>query len=111
MTGFALRAGVGALALSLFALLAETAGATTMVRVAQNAQPGARPAPPRGPAAQPPSGQAQAPPGGAQAQQVPTRTEILRFESWIVTCNEFAEAPPTRTSSPLLHILHPPTHH
>jgi invasion protein IalB len=109
MKGFARRIGLGALTLLLFA-------PCCMVRVvAQNAQPGARAAPQRGPAAIPsspsapkaeaPAAPSQAPANGAQAQQNPTRTEILRFENWIVTCNEFAEGPHTRTCSALLQIV------
>jgi len=37
--------------------------------------------------------------------QVPTRTEILNFENWAVTCNEFADGPKTRRCSALLQIL------
>jgi len=47
-----------------------------------------------------PSGQAQAP-----APQVPTRTEILNFENWAVTCNEFADSPKAKRCSALLQIL------
>jgi invasion protein IalB len=45
------------------------------------------------------AGQAPAPP------QVPTRTEILNFENWAVTCNEFAESPKAKRCSALLQIL------
>jgi invasion protein IalB len=37
--------------------------------------------------------------------QVPTRTEILNFENWAVTCNEFAESPKAKRCSALLQIL------
>ena len=37
--------------------------------------------------------------------QVPTRTEILNFENWAVTCNEFADAPRAKRCSALLQIL------
>jgi invasion protein IalB len=110
MNGFAGRTGFGALTLVLLALLTATAGAQP------STQPTARPAAPaprapaapapKGEAAQPPGAAAQAPPtAAAQAQQVPARTEILRFDNWIVTCNEFAEGPHTRTCSALLQIL------
>jgi invasion protein IalB len=109
MNGFAQRIGFGALTLVLFAPLAGTADATAMVRFAQNTPPGARPAPPRGPAAPTPKAEAAQPPSGpasgAAAPQVPARTEILHFENWIVTCNEFAEGPQTRACSALLQIL------
>jgi len=44
-------------------------------------------------------GQAPTPP------QIPTRTEILNFENWAVTCNEFADGPRARRCSALLQIL------
>ena len=46
-------------------------------------------------------GQAQAP----TPPQVPTRTEILNFENWAVTCNEFADSPKAKRCSALLQIL------
>jgi len=52
-----------------------------------------------------PAGQ---PPAGAQVPtppQIPTRTEILNFENWAVTCNEFADGPRSRRCSALLQIL------
>jgi len=48
---------------------------------------------------QAPAAQAPAPP------QVPTRTEILNFENWAVTCNEFADGPKAKRCSALLQIL------
>jgi invasion protein IalB len=44
------------------------------------------------------------PPAAPPAPKVPTRTEILNFDSWVVTCNEFAE-PKSRACSALLQIL------
>jgi invasion protein IalB len=47
-------------------------------------------------------------PGQAPAPttpQIPTRTEILNFENWAVTCNEFADAPRVKRCSALLQIL------
>jgi len=41
----------------------------------------------------------------APAAVVPTRTEILNFDNWVVTCNEFAEGPRTRVCSALLRII------
>jgi invasion protein IalB len=64
------------------------------------AQPAAPAAP--APAAQPAGGQ----PASAPAPPpIPTRTEILNFENWVVTCNEFAEGPKTRACSALLQIV------
>jgi invasion protein IalB len=37
--------------------------------------------------------------------QIPTRTEILNFENWAVTCNEFADSPRAKRCSALLQIL------
>jgi invasion protein IalB len=37
--------------------------------------------------------------------QVPTRTEILNFENWAVTCNEFADSPKAKRCSAVLQIL------
>jgi invasion protein IalB len=52
--------------------------------------------------------QVNANPAAAQAPtppQIPTRTEILNFENWAVTCNEFADAPRAKHCSALLQIL------
>jgi invasion protein IalB len=38
------------------------------------------------------------------APQVPTRVEILNFENWAVTCNEFADGPKSKRCSALLQI-------
>jgi invasion protein IalB len=54
------------------------------------------PAPPAPAAAQAPAGQPQ-----AEGQPEPTRTEILKFDNWMLTCNEFAEGPRTRVCSAL----------
>lgn len=51
---------------------------------------------------------AQAQPAPAQPRQppkIPVRTEISRFDGWIVTCNEFEGGPKTRVCSALLQIL------
>src|SRR5262249_4757132 len=49
----------------------------------------------------------QAPPAQpvAAAPQVPTRVEILNFDNWAVTCNEFADGPRTKRCSAMLHIM------
>src|SRR5712691_11029322 len=43
--------------------------------------------------------------GAPTPPQIPTRTEILNFENWAVTCKEFADGPRTRQCSALLQIL------
>ena len=74
------------------------------------AAPPARPAP-RAPAAPaptaPPAPAGQPATNGPPAQPAaptPTRTEILNFENWVVTCNEFAEGPRPRVCTALLQI-------
>ena len=49
-------------------------------------------------------------PAGAPANQlappqIPTRTEILNFDSWVVTCNEFAERARQRVCQAVLQIV------
>ncbi len=39
------------------------------------------------------------------AAQVPTRVEILNFDNWAVTCNEFADGPRSKRCSALLQIM------
>jgi invasion protein IalB len=39
------------------------------------------------------------------APQVPTRVEILNFDNWAVTCNEFADGPRSKRCSALLQIM------
>jgi invasion protein IalB len=55
------------------------------------------------------STQAQATPAQPQqeppAPKIPIRTEISRFDSWVVTCSEFDEGPKTRACSAQLQIL------
>lgn len=79
---------------------------------AQNTAAPARPAP-TAPAARVPaeqkSAQAQAKqlPEAAQGQEamrIPIRTEISRFDGWIVTCNEFSGGPKIRECESLLRI-------
>jgi invasion protein IalB len=58
----------------------------------------------------PPTKSAQAPATPAQTAapappRIPTRTEILNFENWAVTCSEFADGPRARQCSALLQIL------
>jgi invasion protein IalB len=129
MKGIAWRMRSTATGMLYIVLLAEAAAATS--QLAQNAQTGVQPgaraqgaprnsaqAPaaqgaPRNsaqaPAAQAPAAQAPAAPAQQQPSppppQIPTRTEILNFENWVVTCNEFAEGPRTRVCSALLRIL------
>lgn len=108
------------IALSVFALWFCTlpAAPASGIRVAQAAQspPAVRtprtlaaPATPPGEHARAQNA-AQANQGQAAAQaptppQIPTRTEILNFENWAVTCNEFADAPRAKRCSALLQIL------
>jgi invasion protein IalB len=53
------------------------------------------------------SAQAQATPAQPQppVPKIPIRTEISRFDGWIVTCNEFEGGPKTRGCSAQLQIL------
>ena len=70
------------------------AGAAEYLRLAQNSpswnpwQPNTSAQAPVFPA--PPAAQAPAPP------PQPVRTEIVRFENWVATCNDFAEGPKKR---------------
>jgi invasion protein IalB len=62
---------------------------------------------PSGDSSRPNAGQ---PPATAQTEsppspRIPTRTEILHFEGWTVTCNEFADGPRTRQCSAVLQIV------
>jgi invasion protein IalB len=110
--------------LSIFAFLLSTPplGPAQGIEIAQAAQTPPPPRTSRTPAAAQvtpatPPGEharaqaaAQANTGQAPAQtptppQVPTRTEILNFENWAVTCNEFADAPRAKRCSALLQIL------
>jgi invasion protein IalB len=101
----AFRIGLSAFAFWFYTLPAAPADG---IRIAQAAQspPSARV--PRtsaagnsgqAPVAQAPASQVPTPP------QIPTRTEILNFENWAVTCNEFAEGPRAKRCSALLQIL------
>jgi len=55
------------------------------------------PSAPAAPAAQAPGALAQ--PQATAPPPEPTRTEIQKFDNWVVTCNEFAEGPRTRACS------------
>jgi invasion protein IalB len=100
------RIGLSAFAFWFCTLPAAPAEGVRLAQVTQNPPP-ARAAPRLPttgqvtPAPAAPSGQAQAP----AAPQVPTRTEILNFENWVVTCNEFADSPKAKRCSALLQIL------
>jgi invasion protein IalB len=109
MKGFAsLRLAAGVL------LAATMAQAAAPLQLAQTPAP---PRPPRPPAAAPPAPAAtpapapsapSAPAGEAATpapQPIPTRTEILNLDNWVVTCNEFAEGPRKRVCSALLHVV------
>jgi invasion protein IalB len=87
-----------------FAVVAMTAGAALDadgIVLAQNRQPPPRPAPaPQHPATPPaPETKQAAPPA-----RVPFRTEIMRFDHWTVTCNEFAEGPKKRRCTAQLQV-------
>jgi invasion protein IalB len=127
MKQFALRIGAFRIGLSAFAfwfctLPAAPAEGFRLAQATQNPPPIRAPRTPTtgqvAPASAVPSGESsraqnapntnsgQAPAGQAPAPpQVPTRTEILNFENWAVTCNEFAESPKAKRCSALLQIL------
>jgi invasion protein IalB len=109
MNGLAWQSQSAAAFLSVLMLVMAGTGA-----MAQNPPPARTPPRPAAPApaapvapAPPtpatPSVQAPAAPAQPQAEAAPppepTRREILRFENWIVTCDEFAEGPRTRSCS------------
>ena len=115
MNGLAWRSQVAATGLSVLLLVA----ASTVV-TAQNPPAGRAASPPRAsapppaptappaPVAPAPSAQLPASPAPAAQPQAeappqpePTRTEILKFDNWVLTCNEFAEGPRTRVCSAL----------
>lgn len=76
---------VGAVA-SLVALAPVAALASGPLQLAQNS-----PAPQRAPAAKPASGKASSKTSAqTPAPAAPTRTEILNFDNWSVTCREYA---------------------
>jgi invasion protein IalB len=113
--------GLASLSLAAGAVLAAAiAQAAGPFQVAQNPAP-ARPtrppaaAPPAPAAAPAPAPTPAAPPAAAgegtkeaatpPPQPIPTRTEILNLDNWVVTCNEFAEGPRKRVCSALLHVV------
>jgi invasion protein IalB len=122
MTRFVLRTMIAAaFVVMVAAVAAAMLHSQTTQTAAQTAPP---PRPPRTPAAAPPAplpppapapaaepraqaGAPAAPPPAAPPPppQIPTRTEILNFDNWVVTCNEFAEGPRKRVCSALLQIL------
>jgi invasion protein IalB len=59
----------------------------------------------------PAAAQSQSPPQNPAPQQpapaapVPQRTEILRFDNWIVTCNEFTEPAPHRECAANMQVV------
>ena len=85
-------------------LAADAIEGTGRIAQAPPARPPAQRPPAPAPAAPAPA--APAPPAAnAPHAPVPTRTEILNFENWVVTCNEFAEGPRQRVCSALLQIF------
>lgn len=114
----AVRIGLSVFTFWLCALALAPARGIEIAQAAQNPPPARTRTPaaaPIAPAA--PSGehartqsaaQVNASPVAAQTStppQIPTRTEILNFENWAVTCNEFADAPRAKRCSALLQIL------
>jgi invasion protein IalB len=105
----AFRIGLSAFAFWFCTLPAAPAEGVRVAQAAPNPPPAraprmpttgqVTPTPAAVPSGQVPAAQAPAPP------QVPTRTEILNFENWAVTCNEFAESPKAKRCSALLQIL------
>lgn len=103
------RIGLSGLAFWFCTLPAVPAEEVRLAQATQNPPPAraprlpttgqVTPTPAAVPSGQAPAAQAPAPP------QVPTRTEILNFENWAVTCNEFADSPKAKRCSALLQIL------
>jgi invasion protein IalB len=102
----AFRIGLSAFAFWFCTLPAAPAEGVQVAQAAPNPPPARAPRMPTTgqvtPAPPVPAGQAPATPA---PPQVPTRTEILNFENWAVTCNEFAESPKAKRCSALLQIL------
>jgi invasion protein IalB len=102
------RIGLSGLAFWFCTLPAVAAEGVGLAQATQNPPPARAPRLPTTGQVTPtpaavPSGQA--PAVQAPAPQVPTRTEILNFENWAVTCNEFADSPKAKRCSALLQIL------
>ena len=112
MKGCAFRIGLSALAFWFCTLPAASAEEARVAQVAQNPPSTRVPrVPATGPVAAPPAPAQNAPatssgqaPAAPAPPQMPTRTEILNFENWAVTCNEFADSPKARRCSALLQI-------
>jgi invasion protein IalB len=108
MNDLAWRSQAAATGLSVLMLVALGTNAMAQNPPPARAAPPRAAAPPPAPAA-PPAPVAPAPPApgalaqpqaaAAQPPPEPTRTEILKFDNWVVTCNEFAEGPRTRACS------------
>jgi invasion protein IalB len=124
MKQWAFRIGLSGFAFWFCTLPAAPAEGVRLAQAAQNPPPARAPRLPTtgqsttgqvAPAPAAPSGEnsraqiaPQANSGQAQASappQVPTRTEILNFENWAVTCNEFADSPKAKRCSALLQVL------
>jgi invasion protein IalB len=110
------RIGLSALAFWLCALPAAPAEGIRVAQAAPNPpstraprMPAAAPVAPAHAQNAPATSSGQAPTAAPQqapaTPQIPTRTEILNFENWAVTCNEFADSPKARRCSALLQIL------
>jgi invasion protein IalB len=97
----ACRIGLSACAMWGWTLSASPAQET---RVAQYA-PRTQIAPPHANQPQTTGQQTAAVQPAPAAPQVPTRVEILNFDNWAVTCNEFADGPRSKRCSALLQIM------
>jgi invasion protein IalB len=95
MARAAFRIGLSACALWCWALSTAPAQESRIAQVTPRAQ------------SVPPAGQTtgQQTAAAQPAPQIPTRVEILNFDNWAVTCNEFADGPRTKRCSALLQIL------
>jgi invasion protein IalB len=102
----AVRTGLPIVALAFAIALPGHAGGEGSVLLAQNALPRPNTQQRNAPA----PAQAQEAPAQTQQQQqqppapVPQRTEIVRFENWTVTCQEFAEGTPKKTCGAQLQV-------
>jgi invasion protein IalB len=99
------RAGLSASALWGLMLAAAAAQEARVAQVAPRTQSVPHANPPQTTGQQTTGQQTAAVQPAPAAPQVPTRVEILNFDNWAVTCNEFAEGPRTKRCSALLQIM------
>jgi invasion protein IalB len=91
-------------AVAIVLLSSVVAGA---IELSQNAPPSGRSSPTRQPRSKAPEqahAQAPAPAQPAPAAPLPQRTEIVRFDNWLVTCNDFVEGPRKRVCAAQLQL-------